>query len=102
MSLKSAVRVSAAVIILFTLSIAAASAQRVCGSRHDLIRQLQDQFGERPAGHGVLADGRLVELVVSSDGGWSLLVTRPDGTTCLVAAGVDWQRIESKTSAPPA
>lgn len=46
----------------------------------------------------VTSRGRLLEVLVSPSGSWSLVLTAPGGRSCLVAAGSDWQAL---TPPPP-
>lgn len=73
-------------------------AQGVCLPRETMLRQLEDQHGERPLWHGLGDDGRLLEIVVSADGGtWTALVSLPASTqhpgslSCVVATGQSWR-----------
>ena len=41
---------------------------------------------------GVTNKGALVEVLTSADGGtWTIIVTTPQGMSCLVAAGEGWR-----------
>jgi hypothetical protein len=64
-----------------------------CYPRDAIHAHLAERYGERPAGVGVAA-GQLVELLVRPDGAsWTILVIRPDGLACPVAAGEDWRQV---------
>lgn len=71
-----------------------ASAQAVCGQHEEVTKSLQTGYNESPAGFGLLGNGGLVELFVSEKGTWTFLITRPDGTACLMAAGGNWERLQ--------
>ncbi len=84
---------------LIALSLAAAVASAPAGAagpcypRDAIHAHLAERYGERPAGIG-LAAGQLVELVARPDGAsWTILVIRPDGLACPVAAGEDWKGV---------
>ena len=47
---------------------------------------------------GLSTDGGLIEIYSSEKGTWTILVTRPSGITCLVAAGDNWEAV--KAAAP--
>ena len=64
----------------------------VCDDRADFLKTLQDRYQEQLSSIGVTADGKLVELLVSEKGGWTLLLTSPDGKSCAVSAGRKWTR----------
>ena len=61
-----------------------------CGERDPLIKSLNDKFREKRFGIGLITNARLIELFVSDSGTWTMLMTRPDGITCIVAAGSNW------------
>ena len=69
-------------------------AQQVCLPRADpIFARLNSQFGEILTEAGVDARGNLVRIFSSPETGtWTLLVTRPDGLTCIMAAGEGWDR----------
>lgn len=68
-----------------------ALAQARCGARADIARQLAEDWGERQAGSGLSAEGRIVELWVSDrSGSWTILIVTAGGMACLAAAGEGW------------
>jgi hypothetical protein len=62
---------------------------QACAGRAALIAALARDWGEAPVFRGLDAAGRLVELLVAPSGSWSLVLTVPAGTACLVGAGAD-------------
>lgn len=67
-----------------------ADAQTNCTTRDEVVSRLKDEWKEGRRGIGLLENG-LIELYVSADGQtWTLLMTRPDGVSCLIAAGAFW------------
>ena len=85
---------------LTLLAASPATAQAVCGPHGDVVKKLEGDFKEARAGLGLAGNGGLVELFVSEKGGWSVLVTRPNGVTCLVAAGENWEIVKPNFVAP--
>ncbi len=81
------------IVILFLVPVAA-HAQTVCGDRGKFIEQLSKAHREAPAGMGVTLDGKMVELLRSKTGSWSILVTNGNGVTCMVAVGDGWQEVK--------
>ena len=70
-----------------------ADAAGPCYPRDAIHAHLAERYGEQPAGVGVAA-GQLVELLTRPDGAsWTILVLRPDGLACPVAAGEDWKAV---------
>lgn len=63
-----------------------------CGARMEMIAHLQTQYGETFSGAAKESPRGLMELYVSVKGAWTLLLTKPDGTSCPVAVGSDVER----------
>lgn len=61
----------------------------LCGLRDDMGRMLDQRFGEQPQAGGIVGD-RIVELLVSQTGSWTILITSADGRACVVTGGDDW------------
>lgn len=60
-----------------------------CAPAPEVLRTLADRYREQPAWHGALPeDGFEALLTASSDGAtWTLMILRPDGMACPLAAG---------------
>ena len=67
-----------------------APAQNQCGVRQELVQQLDAQFGEKPAATGQVDQQSMVEIFVSDQGTWTILVTGTDGGSCIIATGEGW------------
>ncbi|MBL8690925.1 MAG: hypothetical protein JNL04_17610 [Rhodospirillaceae bacterium] len=76
----------------------AIAAETLCGSRDSVLKQLASEYQEAPVGIGLASNGAVVELLTSSSGSWTLLVTMPKGSTCLMGTGEAWQPIARKVS----
>jgi len=71
------------------------SQQLACGPRDGVIENLQKQFSEERAAVAVSSAGSLVEVMTSSEGTWTILVTLPHGETCVAADGYGWQDLNA-------
>lgn len=59
--------------------------------RAELVEQLGAQYAESQAAVGVTDKGGAIEVFTTSDGStWTLVLTNPDGTSRIVAAGQTW------------
>lgn len=68
-----------------------ATAQEICGDRKEIVNRLETGYLEKRIAMGLGSAGSLIELFVSKESGsFTLLITTPIGTTCLMAAGEDW------------
>jgi hypothetical protein len=72
-----------------------------CHSHADLTKMLNQKFAEQPSALGVQANGHLVEVFVSNQGtSWTIVVTRPDGWSCIVAVGEHWESLPHPITGP--
>ncbi len=66
-------------------------AQGSCAPRADLARVLSQQHSEAPVALGLASNGNLMEVFASELGGtWTLVMSMPNGISCVVAAGEGW------------
>jgi hypothetical protein len=72
---------------------AAQAGRAFCGDREQILDRLQQKHHETPQALGLSADGGLLELLVSPEGGWTILVTYPARPSCIVAVGQKWQTL---------
>ena len=71
-----------------------------CDRRAAVLEFLSTRFAEAPVAMGVAKNGSLVEVLTSGAGStFTIILTRPDGTTCMIAAGQGWESL-SNLSAP--
>lgn len=80
----------------------AAAEQMVCGERQHLVEHLGAAYSEAPANLGLAATGSVVEVLTSDQGTWTILVTEPNGVTCVVAAGENWESLPQVAMGPGA
>jgi len=83
-------------LIYLGLNSTPASAQAVlaCGERADVIQELTSQFSEKPVSMGLTNEGSILEMFVSQDRTFSVVVTQPSGVSCLVASGSSWENLK--------
>ena len=74
-------------------------AEGACVDRDWLVAELAAQHREAPVARGRTADGAVLEILTSRDGGtWTLLVTEPAGLTCTLLEGRDWQALPAEVA----
>lgn len=81
-------------LILIAGSIAhppAALAQPVCGTHQSIAENLKKSYAETPVSMGITSGGGIIEVFSSPKGTWTLVITQPNGVSCLIAAGQDWE-----------
>jgi len=72
----------------------AAQAQYACAKRQAIAESLKNKHQEVPLSVGVASNGTVIEVFASESGSFTIVNTRPDGLSCLIAAGENWQAIE--------
>jgi hypothetical protein len=72
----------------------AATSDRNCSTRANVLSHLANKYSEAPVAVGLAENGGVIEVLTSTEGGtWTIIVTMPDGTSCMVAAGQDWEQL---------
>ena len=94
-------RISLAAILGGFFIVSSVKAETVCGVRDDFVATLQFVYAERIVGQGLTPDGRLVELALSADGSFTILMTTSVGTSCVLLVGSEWERLENFQPDPP-
>ena len=94
--------VSTLAAFVFVLSVTSANAQAVCGERAKFIETLAKQHQEQPTSIGMTSNGQIIEVLTSAKGSWSIIITSPQGKTCLVATGEAWETVERIAMGPSA
>jgi hypothetical protein len=73
-----------------------------CYEREAFLAWLLSEYAERPVAAGV-RDDKLIQLLVRPDGrSWTIVVLRPVGPACPLAAGTDWVDLMNPRADPDA
>lgn len=70
-----------------------AFAQDTCGARGDIVKMLAEKYREEPRALAISSHTNLLEVFTSRSGNWTILITKPKGSSCIVAAGQSWEDI---------
>ncbi len=103
--LKTKMRSALILTVVFILLSANASAQVPCTHRDKIVPWLAAKYKEIPVAMALDSRGGLVEVLSSKHGHtWTIIVTSPDGVSCVVTAGENWrtQRDEDRRTEPQA
>ncbi len=91
---SSSLRAATAAVLAFalvtlgaTLAIAAP-----CAERTEFLAYLDDKYEEAPVSMGLMADGRVIEVLASDKGTWTIIVTKASGVSCGLASGGAWMK----------
>jgi|TARA_Y100000294_G_scaffold152322_1_gene150553 hypothetical protein len=90
---KTAILSALVLIIGSSFFVPAASAQPVCSTHRTVSDSLKKSYAEAPVSMGVTAGGGVIEVYASPKGTWTLVITQPNGTSCLIAAGQGWKNL---------
>ena len=72
---------------------AEAQDRMACAERAQVVKKLEERFGETLRSVGLHQNDGVVEVYSSEKTGtWTILMTRPDGISCLLAAGELWEQ----------
>lgn len=78
----------------------AAEAAPQCGPREDVVQALASKFGETRRSVGMSGSNQMMELFAADDTRtWTILVTLPDGRSCLVASGSNFEAVTEQLPA---
>ena len=70
------------------------SGQLVCAQHDQVVKWLLKDYAEVPISIGLSSSGAVLEVFASPGGDtWTIVVTMPNGTSCLVANGEGWYDI---------
>ncbi|HEY7690440.1 MAG TPA: hypothetical protein VH835_17195 [Dongiaceae bacterium] len=82
-------------VTLIALPAQAFAGSMPCSDRADVLSQLGTKYKEAPAAVGVANNGGLIEVLTSTDGStWTIILSMPNGKSCLLAAGEEWHAVE--------
>ena len=79
--------------LFLALSPSGAMAQMapLCADRATVTQGLAENYGEQALGGGIADNQQLVEVFTNvATGSWTVLVSRADGVSCLIASGQGW------------
>ena len=86
-------RTVTAALVFGTLALAPpVQAQSICAERSIIIERLENRFHESYQGAGLQSTTSLIEIWSSGESGsWTILLSNADGTSCVIASGMNWQ-----------
>jgi hypothetical protein len=89
---KSYIRAAVAAGLAIATPIANAEGRQACADHTLVVQRLADKYGETLKSMGLHQNDGLIEVYASDDTGtWTILMTKPDGQACLLAAGQMWE-----------
>jgi hypothetical protein len=75
-------------------AIPAAAQPAACSARGEVVKHLSSEYSESPVAIGLANNGGVVEILSSKAGqSWTIILTMPNGVSCLIAAGENWEEV---------
>ena len=72
-----------------------AQSPRNCGDRDSIVARLAEGYGESRRSIGLGTANRVVETYANPEtGSWTITVTMPNGTMCLMASGHAYEAVD--------
>ena len=72
----------------------ASRAPQACAKRTDAVTHLASKYEEAPVAIGIANNGGVLEVLSSEKGSWTILVTMPNGVSCMLATGQSWEALK--------
>ncbi len=82
----------------FSFTAPPVQAQPLCFERMEGVTELQRMFSEEPSAMGLGVNGEVIEVFTSKSGTFTIISTRPDGTSCVVLSGDVWENLPVRTA----
>ena len=74
----------------------AVHAQANCADRETVVSKLETRYGEAFGGGGIQNADQILEVWFSEERGtWTVLMTRADGRSCIMATGTNWRESDA-------
>lgn len=86
--------ISIAVAALCFAASPALAQSAACSTRAEVLKRLSAEYSEAPIAMGVASNGGVVEFLSAPAGQtWTMILTLPNGLSCLIAAGESWESV---------
>ena len=69
------------------------SATAFCDKRQFITQSLTQDYKKGPVSMGVSNTGSVIEIFASENGSWTMVLTKPDGMSCMIAVGSNWETL---------
>ncbi len=71
-----------------------------CAARDTVMAHLADKYGETRRGIGLAGQGAVMEVYAAdATGTWTILMTLPNGTSCMIASGQGYETVTEELPA---
>lgn len=76
---------------------------QTCAEHSKVIANLEKTYSETPVSMGLASNGSLIEILASKNTGtFTIIMTLPNGVSCVMAAGESWEDLPKRVAGPAA
>ncbi len=68
----------------------------MCGERRAVVENLEQTYSEAPVSIGLASNGSVIEVLASPSGSFTIILTQPNGLSCIMAAGENWEDLPKR------
>lgn len=70
-----------------------------CVDREEAVNTLDKRYGERLYHQALTSKGNLLEVFINEEAStWTVVMSTPEGLSCLMSAGEDWTEVTPSVS----
>ena len=81
--------------LLASAGLASADQQPFCDTQANFLARFAKKYQETPTAVGITSKGGLIQVLTTTTGNtWTIVITTPQGMTCVVTAGENWRSRE--------
>ena len=73
------------------------AAEPLCVQRKTALKSLEKTFSEEPVSMGLASNGSVIEVLASPSGSFTIILTLPNGLSCVMASGENWENLPLKS-----
>lgn len=79
------------ILLIFLIPYPAQGNNIPCDIREKIIDTLINNYNEKQISTGLANSGNVIEIFGSDSGTWTVLITSPNGISCMLASGKNWE-----------
>ncbi len=68
----------------------------MCGERRTVVANLEKTYSEAPVSIGLASNGAVIEVLASPSGSFTIILTRPNGLSCVMTAGENRENLPKR------
>lgn len=85
---------------IFALISGTAFGHDLCGERTVVVANLNKNYSEVLVSMGLENTGSVIEVLAAPSGSFTILITQPNGLSCVMVAGENWENVSKRQVGP--